>query len=611
MQYKMFTCNFSGFSLLWFLLCLCKSNGIMPGHPISSGSVGTPASSESTPGEAGHMINYMHGGESGSSQQLSPGKDVPECSMPFYCCDYKECQCDDFLPDKILRCGSAGGQLSVLNSYCLTLDEETDTFDVGHCLYNYNTRELLYNDLPNIKSMLVDHMCSKEMELNRTGTLCGKCRDGYYPLAYSFSMECVPCPNGKSNWWKFVLAAFLPLTIFYLIILFFNINVVSSRFQGFLFYSQIVTTPALIRVLVFLINYDNKGERKTLRNSFQSVATFYGIWNLDFFRAIDLGICLGTDTLQTLVLDYIVAVYPLLLVVMSYFLIALYDRNFKVLVIIAKPFLSLSSLFRKNWNLRTSLIDAFATIFLLTNIKFQGVSFDLLTPVKVYHLNNTGHWTYSTRLFYDATVPYFGARHLPYAIVALTVTTLFVLLPVLLLVLYPFRCFQKLLNLFPFRWYILHTFVDSFYGSFKDGTQPGTRDCRWFASLFFVSRFCTMFTAAFLESAMVFPVVAMTLTLVAILFITVQPLKEEVRHFTNINVFFILLLALLFSWSTESSFKWLVFTPVLFFFIAITVLFPLLYISAIVLHWIYSQRMFGRDVIARFRAWKNGYRTLH
>jgi hypothetical protein len=54
-------------------------------------------------------------------------------------------------------------------------------------------------------------------------------------------------------------------------------------------------------------------------------------------------------------------------------------------------------------------MDAFATTLLLINIKFQRVMFDLLAPVQVYHLNNTGHWTYSTRLFYDATVPYFGA----------------------------------------------------------------------------------------------------------------------------------------------------------------------------------------------------------
>ena len=48
------------------------------------------------------------------------------------------------------------------------------------------------------------------------------------------------------------------------------------------------------------------------------IGSLYGIWNLDFFRTFDLGICLGTDTLQTLSLDIAVGIYPLLLMVLSY-----------------------------------------------------------------------------------------------------------------------------------------------------------------------------------------------------------------------------------------------------------------------------------------------------
>jgi hypothetical protein len=146
-------------------------------------------------------------------------------------------------------------------------------------------------------------------------------------------------PTGGNLCWLLFL---IPLTIFCLII---NINVVSSRCQGFLFYSQILFTP---RALVFPVSFDNGALQVVTR----WLAVIYGIWNLDFFRAIDLGICLVTDTLQTLALDYIIAVYPLLLIVMSYFLIVLYDRNVSAIVIIARP--NLSSLFRENWNLRTS-----------------------------------------------------------------------------------------------------------------------------------------------------------------------------------------------------------------------------------------------------------------
>ena len=316
--------------------------------------------------------------------------------------------------------------------------------------------------------------------------------------------------------------------------------------------------------------------------------------------------------LQTLALDLIVGVYPLLLIVVSYVLIELYDRNFRAML---KPFRRLFSLFRENWDLRTSIIYSFVTTFLLANVKFQSVAFDLLTPVKVYHLYDTGNYTYSYRLFYDATVPYFGSRHLPYAITAVMVIVLFTTLPVLLLILYPFRCFQKFLNLFPIRWYFLRTFVDSFYGSYKDGTQPGTRDCRWFASLFFLSRFFVMLAGAYIESAMYFPIATMILVLVSQLFITVQPFKNNTSHFTTINALFVLLLALLFTCyivatettDTVSPSEWQPLIPLFFVVTITTVVLPLLYISAIVLHWMYSQRKFGTDVIAKLRAWRNGY----
>ena len=479
---KMLAFDYGAFILLWTLLCHWKCNAT-----VSASTEGIKSLmikfTDSTPGEEVHTSWYIHS----NKQEPSQGKGSLECTMPLSCCDYEAYQYRDILPDGIVKCGKQNIS-SVLNGYCLTIDEKTDILEAGQCIYNYNTYDAMYNDLPRNRSELNDFMCSNKTELHRTGTLCGKCQDGYYPLAYSYDMTCVQCPNGKSNWWKFVLTAFLPLTVFCFVILFFKINVVSSRFQGFLFYSQMISMPAMIRVLMLLGRHKlSKSEIIASDIIYQSLVVFYGIWNLDFFRTIKFNICLGTDTLQTLALDLIVGVYPLLLMVVSYVLIELYDRNFKPVVIMWKPFRRLFGLFQENWNLRTSIIDSFVTTFLLANIKLQSVSFDLLTPVKVYHLYDTGNWTYSYRLFYDATVPYFGSRHLPYAIIAVAVAVLSTILPMLLFILYPFRCFQKFLNLFPIRWYILHTFVDSFYGSYKDGTQPGTRDCRWFASLFFLS----------------------------------------------------------------------------------------------------------------------------
>ena len=588
--------------LLWFLLCHWKCSAIIQSYEDITRSNET----DSTPSEKVHTKKE-------TSQVLSPEKETTECSVPWTCCGHEACQCNGILPYGIVKCGKQN-TLSVRNGYCLTFDEKTDTLEAGHCLYNYNTNDGVYSDLPRNRFELNDFMCGTKAELHRTGTLCGECQDGYYPLAYSFDMTCVQCPYGKYNWWKFVLAAFLPLTIFCIIILFFKINVVSSRFQGFVFYSQMISIPAFVRVLMLLGNYHSKRDTEAAHITFRSFAALYGIWNLDFFRSVKFGICLGTDTLQTLTLDLIVGVYPLLLLVVTYIFIEMYDRNLKPLVIIWKPFRRLFGLFRENWDLRTSIIDAFATTLLLTNIKLQSVSFDLLTPVKIYRLHDTGNWTYSYRLFYAATVPYFGSRHLPYAIIATVVVIVFAILPVLLLISYPFRCFQKFLNLFPVRWYILHTFVESFYGSYKDGTQPGTRDCRCFASLFFLSRFCMLLAGAYAESAAYFKAATMILAVVALLFVMVQPFKENTHHFATINAFFVLLLALLhtsFIGAIGASFSvWRSLKALYLVVTTLTLVFPLLYISAIVLHWMYSQRKFGTDVIARIRSWRNGYDML-
>ena len=95
--------------------------------------------------------------------------------------------------------------------------------------------------------------------------------------------------------------------------------------------------------------------------------------------------------------------------------------------------------------------------------------------------------TYSWRLYYDATVPYFGETHLPYAILAIVHVILAILpLPCCSSVL--FSWFQKFQNILPFRWYIQHAFMDTFQGCYRDGTEPGTGDYRWFASIFFMLR---------------------------------------------------------------------------------------------------------------------------
>jgi hypothetical protein len=443
-------------------------------------------------------------------------------------------------------------------------------------------------------------LCSERF--NRNGTLCGKCKHGYHPLAYSYNSSCVLCPGEKYHWLAFALASFLPLTIFYFIIVFFEVNVTSSYLHGYVFYCQIVSMPTIVRVL-----YNALSEPAVL-TALKWVIGLYGIWNLDFFRSADLNLCVRAGTSETLALDLIVGFYPLLLMVLSYLLIQLHNRNFRLLVIAWKPFRALS----QNWGARrTSLIDAFATFFLLSNVKFQSASFDLLVPVRVYQLSHTGNYTSTLRLYYDATLPYFGDRHLPYAILGILIFLIFAALPTLLLVLYPYQWFQKFLGLFPTRWYnVLRTFVDSFQGCYKDGTEPGTRDYRWFAGMFFFSRYFLMLVGGYTLSSMFYPMAAILLVLLAILLILLQPFKQKKRHLTYINVSFSLLLALWYIGLIGILKANHSLSKPYFVIASIAGVFPLFVTVATFLHWICCQSKFNLEIMRRIHFWRHGYSIL-
>ena len=548
------------------------------------------------------------------------GSSTADFSGSWEYCGEENCNYCLMWSDNIFTC-SFNGQLdnvTLLTTYCATFNEDTGSVEVGLCTYNegnIHSNVHAYASLPSNVSELNEFMCGELF--NRTGTLCGECKDGHYPLVYSFDMKCVECPNGNSNWWKFLLVAFLPLTIFFYVIFFCRVNIASSALFGFVWYCQMAFDPNMVKV--FLMATRN---RRSIQTFTRLVSLLYGIWNLDFFRSLDLGICLhGIDTLLALVLDLAVGFYPLLLMILTYSIIKLHSKGYRLIVFIWRPFGRISRAIDSNFSSKTSLIDAFVTFFLLTNAKFINISLGLLAPAKVFSINATACHN-DTRLFYDAALPYFGSRHAPYAILAITVLTVFFLIPVLLLILYPFQWFQRLLSFFPFRWYILHTFMDSFYGCYKDGTQPGTCDCRQFASLFFAVRFLLYVIAPFAPNVMFFYYAAMLLILFSIFLINVQPYKTAVGHYSTINLVFILLLAMFFtSCVGYSQFSTGYFESeedqhnlTLFFvlIIASAALFPLLYVSGIIIHWVYTHNRFGlKLLIQKMKAKMLSYEVLN
>ena len=81
---------------------------------------------------------------------------------------------------------------------------------------------------------------------------------------------------------------------------------------------------------------------------------------------------------------------------------------------------------------------------------------------------------------------YFSKGHLPFAVLSIILSFMFFFLPMILLFVYPFSWFQRILNNISLNSLTLRTFVEVFQGPFKDGTNNG-RDCRCFSGLLLLS----------------------------------------------------------------------------------------------------------------------------
>ena len=470
-----------------------------------------------------------------------------QCSNDSMCptwfiCDLNEnsCQCGKD-HNRAIACDSERLVSAVLDCYCVTYDQDTESTYLGSCFYNcdrYNSfdgkRDPVYNKLPTTPELLIHNsVCTS---FHRTGLLCGDCEDEHSPLVLSYNLSCVECPDGHKNWWKFILVAFVPLTFFYFFVVVFNINVTSSRLHGVVWFSQILSTPQLVRTAMVVFTHST-----SIVMAYKVLLIFYSFWNLDILRSVIPDICLNVTTLQALALDYLLALYPFLLIILSYFIIVLYDRKCVFIVAVWKPFHKMLTQLQTSWNVRTSVIDSFATFFLLSYVKIISVSVDILIPTQIYTLGSNKS---TFGIYYTPSVEYFGHEHLPYAILALTLLALFVCIPTLTLILYPFQFFQKFLSLFPFNWHFLRAFVDSYQGCYKDGTEPGTFDCRWFASVELQIRLILFITYGFTRSETTFAFLAIIFIIYLMLLINFQPFKTQASRYPSTDTVFFLLLSL-------------------------------------------------------------------
>ena len=291
----------------------------------------------------------------------------------FYNKNDGNCECYSLefsVEDGIIKCRDNG--ITMLQyGQCMTHDRNTGATVVAKCPYfqpaGHNVSEVGYITLPINVSELNDYMCGP---MNRRGSLCNECIDDFGLSATSFLYTCSNCTGFSTTYGipLYILIEIIPITILYLIILIFRINLTSSPMTCFILYSHSIMNTIIIDLehpipeIVFQVKY------------FRIVViASYGMWNLDFFKYILPPFCLSSHLKQTHIalFGYISVVYPLCLIIITLMCIELHGCNFLPIVWLWRPFHKYFVKLRKEWNTKSDIIDVFATFLLLSCSKMM------------------------------------------------------------------------------------------------------------------------------------------------------------------------------------------------------------------------------------------------
>ena len=306
---------------------------------------------------------------------------------------------------------------------------------------------------------------------NREGTLCGVCKTNHSAYYRSMSFSCKPDDLYFLGWLFYILTELVPVTILFLVVIFFNISFTSGPLNGVVFFMQVMNTLKL--------DADNLVRTYPQILTLAKVHKFvYRIFMLNVFAIEEFSFCLwsGATALDMLAFRYVTITYSLFLVIATVFLLKICRRT--------------------SFNLQHSITNGLSTFFIMSYSECARVSLMILTMGKLRVGPENQHSNLYVA-FYKGDYSYMGPEHLKYALPAIFNMTM-VLIPPLLLISYPLcyklfallrieesRFVQITCKIFPLE--KMKPLFDSVQGTFKDRY-------RFFAGLYFMYRFSMVLT---------------------------------------------------------------------------------------------------------------------
>ena len=305
-----------------------------------------------------------------------------------------------------------------------------------------------------------------------------------------------------------------------MIVLLFNVKFTSGALNGFIFFIQFIDTM-LIDANGFISTHD-------VLDTFMSIYLFtYRMFNLNFFTLDKLSFCLwkGANTLDIFAFKYVTVVYSIVLVLAT----VLLKKSGKGMHLCCKKrYLSKSS----NSSVKSAMIHGFSAFFVMCYSQCAKVTLFILTPSGIRSLGRLYHNSITSVVFYHGDFKYLSSDHIKYALPAFIFGIALVLVPPLLLVVYPLcykvlallhieetRFINILCHILPLK--RMKPMFDSFQSCFKD-------KYRFFAGLYyFLYRLVALLSFLFTDSLTKFYIV---LEVQLIVMLTLQAIAYPYRR---------------------------------------------------------------------------------
>ena len=392
---------------------------------------------------------------------------------------------------------------------------------IGFCHY-YNIEAVKGNikqdySLAEIASR--DEMDKAVCTLNRHGTMCSQCKEGYSVYFHSNTNKCGENHHCSIGFVFYFLSELLPITGLFFIIVYFDISLTTGLAYNFIFMIQ------LMHHMVISVNGAVEFQPTTIHDIY---IVIYNMFNLNFFDIDELSFCLwnGASMLDIISIKYVSFIYTILLILGFVFM-------FKHCACRLKGKQCCRSTFSY------SVVQGLTAFLVISYFQCTHASFILLNKMTPHGI---GGKLYKPRVFWDGSLEYFSPHHLQYAIPAIICLIIFVI-PFPLILTFDgllLKIESKLAIRFAFirmlmPWTAIHyklkPLLDSFQGPFKD-------QYRFFAGHYFFYRFFILFLLV-LSSSIHDYYFLLGLALVVFLVIQAlaQPFQEKSHNVCALLVF--------------------------------------------------------------------------